>query len=220
MSAKEVRDYAKRTGFGHKLYAVLDIDGRTRTYRAPRTDEIDGAETLATALLDDLEETPDGTSALPDEPIVKSQYRRYNNLVYGIDTFRGLFNDRQLYVLGTLCEAVRAAYEQMIVEGMKPDRASAVATYLGFMIDKLADYGSTFATWRTTVEASRSTFARQALPNDRPTAHRGKASTEGSQHRIRAGKVTPARPHLHNAPMVGAAPACDEPRRGLRHPYA
>ncbi len=133
MSARDVRDYAKKTGFGHKLYAVLEIDGGARTYRAPRADEIDQAERLATALLDQLEETPDGTSALPDEEMVKSQYRRYGNLVYGIDTFRGLFNDRQLYVLGTLCEAVRAAYDQMITEKIEPERAIATATYLGFM---------------------------------------------------------------------------------------
>ena len=52
MSAKDVREYAKKTGFGHSLYAVLDIDDGSRTYRAPTTEEIDGAERLATALLD------------------------------------------------------------------------------------------------------------------------------------------------------------------------
>jgi adenine-specific DNA methylase len=161
--AKDVREYAKRTGFGRRLYAVLDIEGGVRTYRAPRPDEVDGAESLAAALLDGLEETPDGTSAIPDEPMVKSQYRRYGNLVYGIDTFRGLFNDRQLYVLGSLCEAVRAAHDEMLDDGMEPDRAVAVTTYLGFMVDKIADYDSSFTTWRTTAEASRSTFARQAI---------------------------------------------------------
>ena len=78
----------RRTGFGRRLYAVLEIDSGLRTYRAPRADEIEGAETLASLLLDELGETPDGTSALPDEPMMKSQYRRYGNLVYGIDTFR------------------------------------------------------------------------------------------------------------------------------------
>lgn len=163
MSARDVRDYAKKTGFGHKLYAVLDVTGSSRTYRAPRPDEIDGAEKLAGVLIDELEESPDGTSAIPDEQMVKSQYRRYGNLVYGIDTFSGLFNNRQLYVLGVLCELVRAAYDQMILEKVDPQLAAATATYLGFVIDKIADYGSTFASWRTTVEASRSTFARQAI---------------------------------------------------------
>ena len=74
---------------------------RIRSYRAPTSRRDRGCRELATALLDELEETPDGTSALPDEPMVKSQYRSLRNLVYGIDTFRGLFNDRQLYVLGS-----------------------------------------------------------------------------------------------------------------------
>ena len=163
MAAKDVRDYAKKIGFGRTLYAVLNVDGGTRTYRAPTDAEVEGAESLASSLLEELEETPDGTSPLPDELIAKSQYRRYGNLVYGIDSFRGLFNDRQLYVLGSLCGAVRAAHDQMLADGMDPDRALAIATYLGFLVDKIADYDSTFTTWRTTAEASRSTFARQAI---------------------------------------------------------
>ena len=71
----------------------------------------------------------------------------YRSLVYGIDTFRGLFNDRQLYVLGSLCEAVRAAHAQMLDEGMQPDRAVAVATYLGLCVDRIADYDSSFCGW-------------------------------------------------------------------------
>ena len=163
MSARDVRDYAKKTGFGHSLYAVLDVDDGRRTYRPPRTDEIDGAERLATALLDQFDETPDGTSALPDEAVTKSQFRILRSLVYGIDSFRGLFNDRQLYVLGSLSVTVRAAYDEMLAEGMKPDRAVAITTYLGFMVDKIADYNSSFTSWRTTAEASRSTFPRQAI---------------------------------------------------------
>ena len=161
--AKDVRGYGKRIGFGRRMYAVLDIDGRHRTYRVPRPDEIAGAETLATALLDKLEETPDGTSAAPDEPMVLSQYRRYGNLVYGIDTFRGLFNGRQLYVLACLCEAVRAAHEEMITEGMDPDRAVAVATYLGLCVDRIADYDSGFTTWVPGGEFHAHVFKRQSI---------------------------------------------------------
>jgi adenine-specific DNA methylase len=163
MKANDVREYAKKTGFGRKLYAVLDIDGGSRTYRPPRADEIEGAEGLASALLDQLEETPDGTSGLPDEPMVKSQYRRYGNLVYGIDSFRGLFNDRQLYVLGTLCGTVRAAHDHMLAEGMESGRAAALATYLGLCIDRIADYDSGFTTWVPKGEFNRNTFARQAI---------------------------------------------------------
>jgi adenine-specific DNA methylase len=163
MAARDVREYAKKTGFGRLLYAVLDIDGTARTYRAPSDAEIEAANSLAAALLDDLEETPDGTSPLPDESIAKSQYRILRSLVYGIDTFRGLFNDRQLYVLGLLCEAVRAAHDQMLAEGVEPSLATAIATYLGLCVDRIADYNSSFCGWHVTGEFVRNTFARQAM---------------------------------------------------------
>lgn len=161
--AKDVRAYGKATGFGARLYAVLDIDGRERAYRAPRPDEVEGAQTLAAARLGDLPECDDGTSALPDEDMVKSQYRRYGNLVYGIDTFRGLFNDRQLYVLGSLCEAVRAAHAAMLDDGMEPERAKAVATYLGLCVDRIADYDCTFTSWVPGGEFHAHLFKRQAV---------------------------------------------------------
>lgn len=161
--AREVRDYGKRTGFGRRLYAVLDIDGAVRTYRAPRPEEAEGADDLASALLSKLGEAPDGTSALPDENMVKSQYRRYGNLVYGIDTFRGLFNDRQLYVLGSLCEAVRAAHEAMLADGVEAARALAIATYLGLCVDRIADYNNTFTVWAPSGEFHAHVFSRQAI---------------------------------------------------------
>jgi putative DNA methylase len=162
-TAREVRDHTKRVGFGRRLYAVLDVVDGVRTYRPPRPDEIEGADSLATALLEEFDETPDGTSPLPDEPMVKSQYRRYGNLVYGIDTFRGLFNDRQLYVLGSLCEAVRAAHAEMLASGIEPGRAVALATYVGLSVDRIADYNSAFTSWAPSGEFHRSTFPRQAI---------------------------------------------------------
>lgn len=161
--AREVREYGKRVGFGRRLYAVLDIASGVRTYRAPSLDEIAGADDLATELLADLEEAPDGTSALPDEDITKSQFRILRSLVYGIDSFRGLFNGRQLYVLGSFCQAVRAAHEAMVAEGMDDDRALAVATYLGLCVDRIADYNSSFCSWHVTGEKVRNTFPRQAI---------------------------------------------------------
>jgi adenine-specific DNA methylase len=145
------------------LYAVLDINGRIRTYRPANAEEIRGAEELATELLDELEEAPDGTSPLPDEAIPKSQFRVLRSLVYGIDTFRGLFNDRQLYVLGVLCEAVRESYVGMLKQGMDPERAKAVAAYLGLCVDRVADRNSSFCGWDLGRETVRNTFPQQAI---------------------------------------------------------
>lgn len=161
--AKDVRAYGKATGFGARLYAVLDIDGRERTYRAPRPDEVEGAKTLATARLDDLEEGPDGTSTLPDEPVDKIAFRELKNLVYGFDTWRSLFTDRQLFILASLCEAVRAAHAEMLGDGMDAERALAVTSYLGLCVDRIADRDSSFCGWDVGREMVRNTFPRQAI---------------------------------------------------------
>src|SRR5665213_2103186 len=110
--ANEVREYGKKVGLGAQLYAVLDIDGRSRTYRVPNQKEVDGAFVQADIHLAKLPELDDGMSPTPDELMVKSQYRRYGNLVYGIDTFAGMFNTRQLYVLGRLAQGVREAHKE------------------------------------------------------------------------------------------------------------
>jgi adenine-specific DNA methylase len=166
-SAKDVRSFGHSAGFGRRLYAVLDLSGTAWNYREPADVEVEGAEDLAKALLDDLEETPDGTSALPDELITKSQFRILRSLVYGIDTFRDLFNDRQLYVMGTFCEAVRAAYAAMEADGVPSDRARAIATYLGFAVDRIADRNSSFCTWGLNpggfAASVRNTFPQQAI---------------------------------------------------------
>ena len=162
-TAGEVRAYGKKVGFGSQLYAVLDVEGRSRTYRVPTQKEIDGAFVRAATLLGRLPELEDGTSATPDEHCDPNGFRRVQNLVFGIDTFAGLFNTRQLFVLGRLAQAVRDAHSEMLRCGLELEYAGALATYLGFMVDKIADYNSSFTSWRTTAEATRSTFPRQAI---------------------------------------------------------
>src|SRR6202035_2215201 len=83
--------------------------------------------------------------------------------VYGIDTYRDLFNDRQLLVLGLLCEATRAAHAEMLYRGMSHERATAIATYLGFAVDRVADRNSSFSSWDWKEIKIRNTFPQQAI---------------------------------------------------------
>ena len=73
--ASEVGQYGKQIGFGAQLYAVLDIEHRIRTYRVPTEAETAGAFVEAKTRLQRLPELADGTSAVPDERITKSQFR-------------------------------------------------------------------------------------------------------------------------------------------------
>jgi len=162
VQAHEVREYGKRTGFGERLYAVLDIHGGARTYREPRQDEVDGAVRLPAPLLEALPDTPDGLTPVPDEPCDAIGYRNLQNLIFGYTTWRSVFNQRQQYVLASLCEAVRDAHAAMVID-MEPERARAVTTYLGLCVDRVVDRNSAFCTWDVGYEKVRSTMPNKAI---------------------------------------------------------
>jgi len=163
-SPTEVRKYAKSVGFGCTLFAVMTTcnGGKVREYRTPSPKEKAAGENIALEL-DALPDCPDGTTALPDEAINKAQFRILRSLVYGIDTWRGLFTDRQLLVLGTLASAVRQVHQEMTAAGEEPERARALATYLAFIVDKIADRDSSFSSWDNGYEKVRNTFPQQAI---------------------------------------------------------
>lgn len=100
---------------------------------------------------------------------------------YGLVQFSNLFTNRQLVALTAFSDLVREARERVkqdaIATGMTDDGkgleeggtgatayAEAVAVYLAFAVDRLADYGSSIATWRPKDNAMRSTMSRQAIP--------------------------------------------------------
>ena len=100
---------------------------------------------------------------------------------YGLDEFHKLFTNRQLTALTTFSELVSEAQAKAeadaVAAGMKNDHlplrnggdgakayGEAVGVYLAFAVDRAADAWSSLVGWRNTVEASRNTFARQALP--------------------------------------------------------
>jgi putative DNA methylase len=113
-----------------------------------------------------------------DLPINPRDFKTPN---YGMRTFAELFTSRQLVALSTFSDLVFQARERVLADaqaaGMSDDNvnlndggtkatayADAIATYLAFAVDRSADAWSTIASWRQGVEATRSTFARQALP--------------------------------------------------------
>ena len=76
-----------------------------------------------------------------------------------------------------MAEAQAKAEADAVAAGMKNDHlplrnggdgakayGEAVGVYLAFAVDRAADAWSSLVGWRSTVEASRNTFARQALP--------------------------------------------------------
>ncbi len=101
--------------------------------------------------------------------------------LYGMNTFADLFTPRQLVALTTFSDLVGEAREHIrrnaaaagLFDDGKPLNgggtganayADAVGVYLGFAIDKGANYWSSLCAWHQTRDGIVSTFGRQALP--------------------------------------------------------
>jgi putative DNA methylase len=83
---------------------------------------------------------------------------------YGFLHFEDLFTPRQLLSLLIFAKQVHAVNNSMLVHGYSVEHAKATTTYLGLLVDRLADYNSSFCSWHNTGEKVGHTFARQALP--------------------------------------------------------
>jgi putative DNA methylase len=165
-------DYVKNEGasgrIGTRLIAVVAQKNRKRIY-IEATPEQERIARMA---------SPDCHAV--DIPL--SRHPQYMGCVpYGIDTVPKLFTSRQITALLTLAGLVQEAREAALLDAIAAGMdsaatplhaqgsgasayADAVATYLAFIVDRAADYGSTLSTWLTDDNAIRGTFGRQALP--------------------------------------------------------
>lgn len=100
---------------------------------------------------------------------------------YGFHEFKDYFTPRQLTVLTTfsalVAEAQQKAEADAIAAGMANDHlplrnggqgakayGEAVGVYLAFVLDRIADRGSSICSWDSSREGLRNTFGRQAIP--------------------------------------------------------
>ncbi len=100
---------------------------------------------------------------IPDESIPTTELRRISVPIYGLDTWGKLFNARQLVALLTFGQKAQHAYKQIVTTNGDTEYARAIVTYLGLLIDRLADYNSALCTWHNSGEKIGHTFSRQAL---------------------------------------------------------
>ncbi|MBD1803868.1 DUF1156 domain-containing protein, partial [Microcoleus sp. FACHB-SPT15] len=103
---------------------------------------------------------------VPNEPIFSGDTRAFFTHLYGLDNFGKLFTSRQLLSLMTFVKWVRLAHEEILQQGYEEDFGKAITTYLGVMINRVADRASTLCRYDPTPTQSgiNNTFGRQALP--------------------------------------------------------
>jgi putative DNA methylase len=142
--------------------ALLPAAGRGKTYI--------GSD-LARELLPDMDEIAATLLSLdqagfprPAGSVPRSSSERGSCTVYGLTEFAQLFTDRQTAMLLSLCRIARTLHDEMAQAGVARERADAILTYLGMLIDRIADRSSTLSRWDNSRETTANTFARQTLP--------------------------------------------------------
>ena len=163
---KYIRQKAKAGELGQRLMGIIAEGAKGKIYLSPT------AEQEATA-----------NSAKPlERPSLRISHwpGRTNVVEYGMEDFGDIFTDRQTHALNTFSDLVeevkQIAEKDAALVGLNEDSigladsgtgaraySEALSLYLSFAIDRLADAGSSVATWATG-GFIRFTFARQAIP--------------------------------------------------------
>ena len=162
-------DYIKAEGkagrMGTRLMAIVAQGDRGRVYLSP-TNEM---ESLARK----------GVANWKPEQVLMGKSGDQLPL-YGINQYWQLFTPRQLAALTTFADLVAFVRQKVasdvieagLSDNMQPlattgsgamSYANSVGVYLAIAISRMADYGSTLATWRPKDSAMRSSLPKQAL---------------------------------------------------------
>ncbi len=169
MAQGHIRGEFKSKRAGERLMAIVAEGDRGRVYLSPTSEH----EAVA------LKAEP---GVAPEVPMPENP-RWFSPPLYGLTAYGDLFTPRQLVALTTFSDLVREARERVrrdsVNAGLTDDNrllrdggkgakayAEAVAVYLAFALDKVADRGSTLGRWDPTPTQSGiiNTFSRQALP--------------------------------------------------------
>ncbi len=162
-----LREEARAGRMGSRLMAIVAQGDRSRVYLGPTPESEEIARRAQP------QGVPD--TRLPDRAL------GFRVQQYGMVRWRDLFTPRQLVALTTFSDLVGEALEQVrrdaVAAGYRDDDqplrdggtgarayAEAVAVYLGFLVDQLANHSSSICGWNQVNAQMRNVFSRQAIP--------------------------------------------------------
>ena len=147
---KYVRAEGVAGRIGHHLVAAVKPGSRLREYVVPSDEQVRAAQASR-------------PMNVPTQDI-PSQALGFRVHAYGLTTWADLFTDRQLTALDTFCDLILEARERVIADGGEPEYADAVATYLAFVVSKIADYVNSLSAWYPQEDRPTHLFTSQAVP--------------------------------------------------------
>ena len=144
-----VRAEGKAGRLSAKLMAIVAEGEHGRIYLSPDEKH----ERIAN--VPQPEDFPDGD--LPDKAL------GFRVQEYGITEWHQLFTNRQLTALTTFSDLISEVKRQVQLDGGDKNYSDALAVYLAFFIDRIANYNSMNCGWDSSWIKIRNVFGRQAI---------------------------------------------------------
>jgi len=132
-----IKQEAQAGRMGQILYAVA-MKQKGFTFRAPTEADLQAIQKVEEALAEKLPMW-EMNDLIPKEAFPEGNDNR--PITYGMPTWDKFFSPRQLFALGIFIETLQDIGTE-IRQKMDADKAKAVETYLGFMLDKSAVYNN------------------------------------------------------------------------------
>lgn len=149
-----------------RLFCVVTkrTNEQGRFYRLPIEKDLEAVDKAVAVLQRKQAQSKLPFSLIPDEPLPPQGTLGFRVQLYGMKQWGHLFSPRQALVLVTLSEKARQVREEL-AKLNDAGLAEAVQAALALNVDKMADYGSSLASWSSPAsqETVRGTFSRQAL---------------------------------------------------------
>ncbi len=159
MTMEDIRFEGRAGRLASTMTAVVANGPKGKEYRLP-TDHERAAEVTEEQLQALYADIPFG---LPEEPLPSKEALGFRVPLYGFDTWRKLFTNRQLATQCALIKSITEARSEL--EAIHDlDVADAIVGFLSCIMDRQADYGSTGCIWVNTNEHMGHQFSRFALP--------------------------------------------------------
>ena len=159
MTMQDIRLEGRAGRLAAVMTAVVVDGAQGKEYRLPTDHEREVADVTEERLQTLYANIPFG---LPDEPLPSKEALGFRVPLYGFDTWRKLFTNRQLLALGEFVHALGKMPHYL--SDYPVDWPQSLVALCMPIVSRMADRGSTLATWTNNRETIRSTFARFALP--------------------------------------------------------
>ena len=158
MTMGDIRLEGQAGRLGAVMTAVV-VDGvKGKEYRLPTAHEIEVSQVTEERLQALYADIPFG---LPEEPLPSKEALGFRVPLYGFDTWRKLFTNRQLSSYAALVSAIRSIPDQMEITDVVKQ---CIVDYLLCVLSKQLDYCNSLCSWYTQNEQITHLFNRFALP--------------------------------------------------------